>query len=205
MGPCSRGQSSFPSPRLADTVNPPGCTLAGLLAAHPSGLVCESLFRALAGVRICGGACGCSWVGVKLWSPLRGDLVWILGFLAVWGWCGFHAGGLGRPYPCARLVTWVGVLREALVWLAGPGWLLVFVGGGGAWPGFEIDRSEPSGSRVAIERAGHRPRTQRRPPPAEEQRAGSVANIRVGRRPRTYTRTQKSTTVNWRDDFGNRG
>ena len=39
--------------------------------------------------------------------------------------------------------------------------LLVFVGGGGAWPGFEIDRSEPSGSRVAIERAGHRPRTQK--------------------------------------------
>ena len=57
--------------------------------------------------------------------------------------------------------------------------LLVFVGGGGAWPGFEVDRSEPSGSRVAIERAGHRPRT--------------------------YTRTQKGTTVNWRDDFGNRG
>ena len=43
--------------------------------------------------------------------------------------------------------------------------LLVFVGGGGAWPGFEIDRSEPTGSRVAIERAGQRPRTQRRPPP----------------------------------------
>ena len=43
-------------------VNPLGCTLAGLLAAHPSGLVCESLFRALAGVGICGVACGCSWV-----------------------------------------------------------------------------------------------------------------------------------------------
>ena len=32
------------------------------------------------------------------------------------------------------------------------------VGGGGAWPGFEIDHSEPSGSRVAISRAGRRPR-----------------------------------------------
>ena len=40
--------------------------------------------------------------------------------------------------------------------------LLVSVGGGGAWPGFEIDHSEPLGSRVAIERAGRRPRTQTR-------------------------------------------
>ena len=32
------------------------------------------------------------------------------------------------------------------------------VGGGGAWPGFEIDHSEPLGSRVAISRAGRRPR-----------------------------------------------
>ena len=32
------------------------------------------------------------------------------------------------------------------------------VGGGGAWPGFEIDHSEPSGARVAISRAGRRPR-----------------------------------------------
>ena len=31
------------------------------------------------------------------------------------------------------------------------------VGGGGAWPGFEIDHSERS-SRVAISRAGRRPR-----------------------------------------------
>ena len=128
------------------------------------------------------------WVGVKLWSPLRGDLVWILGFLAVWGWCGFHAG------PRRAVLVWSGS-REGWGFLsdAAPGggvvrgfgvacgaWLvLVFVGGGGAWPGFEIDRSEPSGSRVASERAGHRPRT--------------------------YTRTQKGTTVNWRDDFGNRG
>ena len=49
-----------------------------------------------------------------------------------------------------------------VVWVScGPGWLLVSVGGGGAWPGFEIDHSEPSGSRVAIERAGRRPRTQK--------------------------------------------
>ena len=40
--------------------------------------------------------------------------------------------------------------------------LLVSVGGGGAWPGFEVDHSEPLGSRVAIERAGRRPRTQTR-------------------------------------------
>ena len=32
------------------------------------------------------------------------------------------------------------------------------VGGGKAWPGFEIDHSEPLGSRVAISRAGRRPR-----------------------------------------------
>ena len=32
------------------------------------------------------------------------------------------------------------------------------VGDGKAWPGFEIDHSEPSGSRVAISRAGRRPR-----------------------------------------------
>ena len=32
------------------------------------------------------------------------------------------------------------------------------VGGGGAWPGFEIDHSEPLGSRVSISRAGRRPR-----------------------------------------------
>ena len=31
------------------------------------------------------------------------------------------------------------------------------VDAGGAWPGFKIDHSEPSGSRVAITRAGHRP------------------------------------------------
>ena len=31
------------------------------------------------------------------------------------------------------------------------------VGGGGAWSGFEIDHSEPPGSRVAISRAGRRP------------------------------------------------
>ena len=31
------------------------------------------------------------------------------------------------------------------------------VGGGRAWPGFEIDHSEPLGSRVAISRAGRRP------------------------------------------------
>ena len=31
------------------------------------------------------------------------------------------------------------------------------VGGGKAWPGFEIDHSEPLGSRVAISRAGRRP------------------------------------------------
>ena len=32
------------------------------------------------------------------------------------------------------------------------------VGGGGARAGLEIDHSEPSGSRVAISRAGRRPR-----------------------------------------------
>ena len=42
------------------------------------------------------------------------------------------------------------------------------VGGGGAWPGFEIDHSEPSGSRMAISRAGRRTRAHKaaRPGPA---------------------------------------
>ena len=43
------------------------------------------------------------------------------------------------------------------------------VGGGEAWPGFEIDHSEPSGSRVAISRAGRRPR--RSPAPQQDQTA----------------------------------
>ena len=45
------------------------------------------------------------------------------------------------------------------------------VGGGGAWPGFEIDHAEPSGSRVLISRAGRRPRahTAARPPPTGTQ------------------------------------
>ena len=51
-------------------------------------------------------------------------------------------------------------LRAPLAWRApeGPeGQAAVSVGGGRAWPGFEIDHSERS-SRVAISRAGRRPR-----------------------------------------------
>ena len=44
-------------------------------------------------------------------------------------------------------------MRDGWVW----GLVAVPVGGGWAWPGFEIDHSEPSGSRVAISRAGRRP------------------------------------------------
>ena len=43
------------------------------------------------------------------------------------------------------------------VWRAPEGPAAVLVGGGRAWPGFEIDHSERS-SRVAISRAGRRPR-----------------------------------------------
>ena len=39
-------------------------------------------------------------------------------------------------------------------------------GRGKAWPGFEIDHSEPLGSRVAISRAGRRPRRTKQPGPA---------------------------------------
>ena len=45
------------------------------------------------------------------------------------------------------------------------------VGGGGAWPGFEIDHSEPSGSRVAISRAGRRPRAHKAARPGAAARA----------------------------------
>ena len=43
-----------------------------------------------------------------------------------------------------------------LVWRTPEGPAAVLVGGGRAWPGFEIDHSERS-SRVAISRAGRRP------------------------------------------------
>ena len=51
--------------------------------------------------------------------------------------------------------------QAPLVWRApeGPeGLAAVPVGGGRARAGLEIDHSEPSGSRVAISRAGRRPR-----------------------------------------------
>ena len=48
------------------------------------------------------------------------------------------------------------------------------VGGGGAWPGFEIDHSEPSGSCVAISRAGRRPRAHKAARPGAAARATGV-------------------------------
>ena len=70
-------------------------------------------------------------------------------------WRGRRAGG------CPRAMVW-------LKWVGCGGWraarglrglVVVPVGGGGAWPGFEIDHSERS-SCVAISRAGRRPQAQ---------------------------------------------
>ena len=47
------------------------------------------------------------------------------------------------------------------------------VGGGKAWPGFEIDHSEPLGSRVAISRAGRRPRAHQAARPSKASPSGA--------------------------------
>jgi len=64
------------------------------------------------------------------------------------------------------------------------------VGGGGAWPGFEIDHSEPSGSRVAISRAGRRPRAHKaaRPGAAARATAVNLAGHGHATRPRPVSR-----------------
>ena len=56
------------------------------------------------------------------------------------------------------------------------------VGGGWAWPGFEIDHSEPPGSRVAISRAGRRPpaHTAARPNNTGHAAAGNLSGRRQG-------------------------
>ena len=63
------------------------------------------------------------------------------------------------------------------------------VGGGRARAGLEIDHSEPSGSRVAISRAGRRPpaHTAARPIKASHAAAGTPAGSRAGRRPPAHT------------------
>ena len=67
--------------------------------------------------------------------------------------------GSGKAWPGFEMTR-----RSPVVWRAPvePEGLLAPaaapVGGGRAWPGFEIDHSEPLGSRVAISRAGRRPR-----------------------------------------------
>ena len=57
------------------------------------------------------------------------------------------------------MVRQVSRAPEAWLWCAWAvgGMVVVPVGGGRARAGLEIDRSEPSGSRVAISRAGRRP------------------------------------------------
>ena len=69
------------------------------------------------------------------------------------------------------------VSDSSLLWRApeGPeGLAAVPVGGGGAWPGFEIDHSEPSGARVAISRAGRRPRAHKAARPGADARATGI-------------------------------
>ena len=76
-------------------------------------------------------------------------------------------------------------MRDGWVW----GLVAVPVGGGWAWPGFEIDHSEPPGSRVAISRAGRRPpaHTAARPNKTGHAAAGNLSgqqatpDIRRGR------------------------
>ena len=55
-------------------------------------------------------------------------------------------------------VQWPGYeMSQAAAAVGGGGLAAVPVGGGRARAGLEIDHSEPSGSRVAISRAGRRP------------------------------------------------
>ena len=54
------------------------------------------------------------------------------------------------------------------------GLVAVPVGGGRARAGLEIDHSEPSGSRVAISRAGRRPRAHKAARPGAAARATGV-------------------------------
>ena len=65
----------------------------------------------------------------------------------------------------------------AVVCVGGGGMVAVPVGGGRARADLEIDRSEPSGSRVAISRAGRRPpaHTAARPIQASHAAAGNLA------------------------------
>ena len=51
------------------------------------------------------------------------------------------------------------------------------VGGGKAWPGFDIDQSEPSGSRVAISRAGRRPRAHHAARPSNADPSGARKTV----------------------------
>ena len=72
-----------------------------------------------------------------------------------------------------------------LVWRTPEGPAAVLVGGGRAWPGFEIDHSERS-SRVAISRAG------RRPPAHSAARPTGQEAQRAGRRPRAHKAARPS-------------
>ena len=77
------------------------------------------------------------------------------------------------------------------------GLAVVPVGGGGARAGLEIDHSEPSGSRVAVSRAGRRPRAHKaaRPPRGARNTSGATSNTinEAGRRPRAHKAAQHGT------------
>ena len=79
------------------------------------------------------------------------------------------------------------------------------VGGGKAWPGFEIDHSEPLGSRVAISRAGRRPRAhqaarphsriRRRPEHHPDPQPQPHTQQKAGRNPSVPARPQCSVII----------
>ena len=96
-----------------------------------------------------------------------------------WLWCPWAVAGPGRA--SRRRVELPNSDLAPQVWRApeGPeGTVAVPVGGGRARAGLEIDHSEPSGSRVAISRAGRRPPAHTAARPTE---AGPAARTASGR------------------------
>ena len=96
-----------------------------------------------------------------------------------WLWCPWAVAGPGRA--SRRRVELPNSDLAPQVWRApeGPeGTVAVPVGGGRARAGLEIDHSEPSGSRVAISRAGRRPPAHTAARPTE---AGPAARTARGR------------------------
>ena len=85
--------------------------------------------------------------------------------------------GSGKAWPCFEMTRRSPAARRAPVEPHGLlGLAAAPVGGGRAWPGFEIDHSEPLGSRVAISRAGRRPRAHQAARPSNKHNNGGASH-----------------------------